>query len=107
MEYRVLTDAGTAVPVETGSTTPEMISAAVTKPTADLVARAGESLIGSPVLPWIMKVDYLLEVILNSLAISQPASVSMARPTDVNLSGEEWDSCPLGNSPPAISWRSN
>lgn len=87
MEYRLLTEAGTAVPVETGSTTPEMISAAVTKPTADLVARAGESFIGSPVLPWIMKVDYVLEVILNSLAISQPASVTMARPTDVNLSG--------------------
>jgi c-di-GMP-binding flagellar brake protein YcgR len=34
-----------------------------------------------------MKVDYLLEVILNSLAISHPASVTMARPMDVNLSG--------------------
>lgn len=87
MEYRVLTETGTVVPVEATSTTPEMISAAVTKPTADLLMRTGESLIGSPVLPWIMKVDYLLEVILNSLAISQPSSVTMARPTDVNLSG--------------------
>ena len=33
-----------------------------------------------------MKVDYLLEVILNSLAIA-PSSVTMARLTDVNLSG--------------------
>jgi hypothetical protein len=87
MEYRVLTETGTVVPDEATSTTPEMISAAVTKPTADLLMRTGESLIGSPVLPWIMKVDYLLEVILNSLAISQPSSVTMARPTDVNLSG--------------------
>jgi hypothetical protein len=87
MEYRVLTETGTVVPVEATSTTPEMISAAVTKPTADLLARTGESLIDSPVLPWIMKVDYLLEVILNSLATSQPSSVTMARPTDVNLSG--------------------
>ena len=87
MEYRLLTETGTVAPVETSSTTPETISAAVTKPTADLLARTGESLIGSPVLPWILKVDYLLEVILNALAISQPASVTMARPTDVNLSG--------------------
>ncbi len=87
MEYRVLAETGTVVPVEATSTTPEMISAAVMKPTADLLARTGDSLIGSPVLPWIMKVDYLLEVILNSLAISQPSSVTMARPTDVNLSG--------------------
>ena len=87
MEYRLLTETGTAVPVEATSATPEMIAAAVTKPTADLLARTGESLIGSPVLPWIMKVDYVLEVILNSLAISNPSSVTMARPMDVNLSG--------------------
>lgn len=87
MEYRLLTETGTVAPVETASTTPEMIAATVTKPTADLLARTGESLIGSPVLPWIMKVDYLLEVILNSLVISQPSTVTMARPTDVNLSG--------------------
>jgi len=87
MEYRVLAETGTVVPVEVTGTTPEMISAAVMKPTAELLARSGDSLIGSPVLPWIMKVDYLLEVILNSLAVIQPASVTMARPTDVNLSG--------------------
>lgn len=87
MEYRVLAETGTVVPVEVTGTTPEMISAAVMKPTAELLARSGDSLIGSPVLPWIMKVDYLLEVILNSLAMIQPASVTMARPTDVNLSG--------------------
>ncbi|MBH0201242.1 MAG: PilZ domain-containing protein [Nitrospira sp.] len=86
MEYRVLAEPGTAVPIETANTTPEMISAVVTQPTADLLARTGESLIGSPVLPWIMKVDYVLEVILNSLAMTHPASVTMARPTDVNLS---------------------
>jgi c-di-GMP-binding flagellar brake protein YcgR len=44
-------------------------------------------LIGSPVLPWIMKVDYLLEVLLNSLVMIAPSSVAMARLTDVNLSG--------------------
>lgn len=87
MEYRLLTETGTVDPVEVGSTTSEMISAAVTKPTADLLARTGESFVGSPVLPWIMKVDYLLEVILNSLVTIAPSSVAMARLTDVNLSG--------------------
>ena len=38
MEYRLLTEIGTVDPVESGSTTPEMISAAVIKPTADLLA---------------------------------------------------------------------
>jgi hypothetical protein len=34
-----------------------------------------------------MKVDYLLEVILNALAASRPDTVAMARLMDVNLSG--------------------
>lgn len=87
MEYRLLTESGSTLPTELGPATAESISEAVMKPTAELLARSGESLMGSPVLPWIMKVDYLLEVILHALAASQPASVSMARPMDVNLSG--------------------
>lgn len=87
MEYRVLTESGSAPAIEAGHATAESISETVTKPTAELLARSGESLMGSPLLPWIMKVDYLLEVILKALAASQPSSVSMARPMDVNLSG--------------------
>ncbi len=87
MEYRVLSESGGASAMETGPATAESISETVTKPTAELLARSGESLMGSPVLPWIMKVDYLLEVILNALAAGQPSSVSMVRPMDVNLSG--------------------
>jgi hypothetical protein len=87
MEYRLLMESGHTLPVEAGAPTAEMISTAVGKPTADLLARSGDSLVESPVLPWIMKVDYLLEVILNALAASRPDSVVMARPMDVNLSG--------------------
>lgn len=87
LEYRLLTESGSSLAVEVGSTTAQDISAAVGKPTAELLARSGDSLAGSPVLPWIMKVDYLLEVILNALAVSRPESVAMARLMDVNLSG--------------------
>jgi len=87
LEYRLLTESVSALPAEAGGATAESISEAVTKPTAELFARSGDALVGSPLLPWIMKVDYLLEVILNSLAASQPQTVSIARPTDVNLSG--------------------
>ncbi len=87
MEYRLLTESGHTRPVEAGAPTADMISTAVGKPTADLLARSGDSLVGSPILPWIMKVDYLLEVILNALATSRPDSVAMARPMDINLSG--------------------
>lgn len=87
MEYRAVTESGSPLPAEVESASAESISEVVTKPTTELLARSGESLMGSPVLPWIMKVDYLLEVILHALAASQPSSVSMARPMEVNLSG--------------------
>ncbi|MBX3308036.1 MAG: PilZ domain-containing protein [Nitrospira sp.] len=87
MEYRVVTEGGVSVPVELSRATPESIAAAVSKPTLDLLARSSEIVVDSAVVPWIRKVDYLLEVILNALAISQPSSVAMAQPMDVNLSG--------------------
>lgn len=87
MEYRLVTESGNTVPVEASPATPESIAVAVGKPTSDLLARSGEVMADSVVLPWIRKVDYLLEVILNALAVSQPSSVTMARPMEVNLSG--------------------
>ena len=87
MEYRMLTESGSVLPITVGPPTAQSISETVMKPTAELLARSGESVMGSPMLPWIMKVDYLLEVILNSLAASRPETVNIARLTDVNLSG--------------------
>ena len=87
LEYRLLTDDLSEARRDAGEATPESIAAIVSKPTADLLARSGDALTGAPILPWIMKIDYLLEVILNALAVIQPSSVVMAKPTDVNLSG--------------------
>ncbi|HRI37148.1 MAG TPA: PilZ domain-containing protein [Nitrospira sp.] len=87
MEYRLVTDGEASLPVELARATPESIAAAVGKPTLDLLARSSEIMVDSAVLPWIRKVDYLLEVILNALATSQPTSVTMAHPMEVSLSG--------------------
>ncbi|HMS85431.1 MAG TPA: PilZ domain-containing protein [Nitrospira sp.] len=87
MEYRLVTEGETSVPVELSRATPESIAAAVGQPTLDLLARSSEIMVDSAVLPWIRKVDYLLEVILNALATSQPSSVTMAQPMEVSLSG--------------------
>ncbi|MFO0730001.1 MAG: hypothetical protein U0361_03215 [Nitrospiraceae bacterium] len=66
--------------------TEEAIATAVAKPTLDLLSRAGESLAESPLLPWVSKIDWMLETILKSLAKIQPGSVSIARLTEVNIS---------------------
>jgi hypothetical protein len=63
-----------------------MISTLVNQPTADLLAHEAEGLEGSPLLPWITKIDWLLEMMLTSLATIHPASVSIPRSTDVNIS---------------------
>jgi hypothetical protein len=87
LEYRLLTD-----PVEgpTPGILPvsnEAITAAIAKPTSDMLLRGGEQLAQSPLLPWIMKVDWLLEVIVKQLAKTQPEGIAIAQVTDVTLSG--------------------
>jgi|APIni6443716594_1056825.scaffolds.fasta_scaffold06817_1 hypothetical protein len=87
LEYRLLSDPAEgpipgALPISQ-----EAISAAVAKPTSDLLLRSGEQLAQSPLLPWIMKVDWLLEVIVKQLAKMQPESIAIAAIVDVTLSG--------------------
>ena len=87
LEYRLLSDPAEgpipgALPISQ-----EAISAAVAKPTSDLLLRSGEQLAESPLLPWIMKVDWLLEVIVKALAKMQPDGIAIAQVADVTLSG--------------------
>jgi hypothetical protein len=87
LEYRLLSDPAEgpipgALPISQ-----EAISAAVAKPTSDLLLRSGEQLAQSPLLPWIMKVDWLLEVIVKALAKMQPDGIAIAQVADVTLSG--------------------
>lgn len=87
MEYRLTSESADAPQPSTPPLTDEMIAAAVGKPTADLLARSGDALATSPLLPWIMKVDWLMEVLLRGMAHMQPDSIAIARLTEVNISG--------------------
>lgn len=87
LEYRLVTDPADLPPPGLPPVTQEMIADAVSKPTTDLLARSGDILAGSPILPWIMKVDWLLEVMLKAMATQHPESMAIARLTTVNISG--------------------
>jgi len=87
MEYRLVSDPPDAPPPGTPPVTDEIVSAAIGKPTADLLARSGDILAQSTLLPWIMKIDWLMEVLLKALAHTQPNSITIARLTAVNISG--------------------
>lgn len=87
LEYRLLNDPPNAPTPDALPVTEDTIAAAVGKPTSDLLAHSGEVLADSPLLPWMMKIDYMLEVILKALAHMQPSSITMAQVTEVNISG--------------------
>lgn len=87
LEYRLITDQEDApVPVMLPASN-QAIADAVQKPAADFFAQQGEALAHSPLLPWMMKVDWLLEVIVKTLAGMHPGGVPIAQVADVQLSG--------------------
>jgi hypothetical protein len=87
LEYRLLTDPTEGPTPGIPPASDEAISAVITKPTSDLLLRSGEQLAESPLLPWIMKVDWLLEILVKQLAKMQPEGIAIAQVTDVTLSG--------------------
>jgi hypothetical protein len=87
LEYRLTTESADSPVADEMKATPESVAASIAKPTSDLMARSGEALQDSLLVPWLKKIDWLLELTLKHLAASHPGGVAMARVTDVNLSG--------------------
>ncbi len=87
LEYWLLTDQAEGPTPGILPVSNEAITAAIAKSTSDLLFRSSEQLAQSSLLPWIMKVDWLLEVIVKTLAKMQPEGISIAQVADVTLSG--------------------
>ena len=86
LEYRLVGESATAMNAYLPPATEDTIATAIAKPTIDLLAGAGETFAGSPLLPWVSKIDWMLETILKSLAKSHPGSIDIARLTNVDIS---------------------
>ena len=87
LEYRMLDESAELPAPVSEPVTDEVIAAAVGKPTAELLAHSGGGLAESSLTPWMMKVDWLLEVLLKTLAKAHPGCMDIARVTAVNISG--------------------
>ena len=87
LEYRLLTDPAEGPTPGIPPVAQEAIAAVISKPTSDLLLRSGEQLAESPLLPWIKKVDWVLEIIVKTLAKMQPEGIAIAQVADVTLSG--------------------
>lgn len=86
LEYRLADEPIEAMNQYLPPATEDTIATAVSKPTVDLLVRAGETFASSPLLPWVSKIDWMLETILKSLVKSHPGSVAIARLTEVDIS---------------------
>jgi len=87
LEYRLADSQSAVAPSAYAAVTPDIIAAAVEKPTDELLERSGDILAHAALVPWMRKVDWLLNVILNTLAKSHPDCMDLARVTSVNISG--------------------
>lgn len=87
IEYRLTTESPDAPAPASLRATQESIDALIDKPTADLLARSDDTLSGSPLVPWLRKIDWLLGVTLKTLAKMHPEGIQMAQVAEVNISG--------------------
>ncbi|MGH7233261.1 MAG: PilZ domain-containing protein [Nitrospiraceae bacterium] len=65
----------------------DMISMFIAKPTEDLLARIHKGEGDSVLVPWLMKIDWVLELMLRSLLRRDPEGMAIPRLTEVSLSG--------------------
>ncbi|WP_447972133.1 PilZ domain-containing protein [Nitrospira sp. Kam-Ns4a] len=83
LEYRLEGD--TAAPVE--GTAEEAVAAFIGRPTAELLARAQGDPTAAPLVPWLMKLDWAIEVVIRALARINPDAVRLPGLCEVNVSG--------------------
>jgi hypothetical protein len=86
LSYRVQDEpAGREAPGSTADIE-RAIATFIAKPTADLLAQAGPATAESSLVPWLVKIDWLLNLILTTLAKLRPEAVSLPELTEVTLS---------------------
>jgi hypothetical protein len=74
-------------PCESDQSTDEAITALITKPTQDLLAAEPGVEAGALLVPWLMKLDWTLALMLKTLAKLNPDPIAMPRLAEVDISG--------------------
>lgn len=86
LEYRKDGEQDETVPPEE-RLADEAITTFLAKPSAELLALSEGNEAQSLLLPWLMKIDWTLELVLKGLARLTPGGIRMPRLTNVNISG--------------------
>ncbi|WP_447977027.1 PilZ domain-containing protein [Candidatus Nitrospira bockiana] len=87
LDYRVIGEAGGYGPPAADEALDAAITTFITKPTVDLLSHGHPTEAVSLLVPWLKKIDWVLEVVLQQLAHRNPGGMTLPRLTQVNLSG--------------------
>jgi hypothetical protein len=87
LEYQLVGEISCPVSIPSGRAAEEMIATFIRKPTEDLLAAAHFHDAESMLVPWLKKIDWVLESILQRLVRVSKEGISLPKRTDVNISG--------------------
>jgi hypothetical protein len=87
LEYQLVGEISCPVSIPSGCAAEEMITTFIRKPTEDLLAAAHFHDAESVLVPWLKKIDWVLESILQRLVRVSKEGISLPKRTDVNVSG--------------------
>lgn len=86
LSYRVQGAPKETAALNSASNIERSIATFIAKPTADLLVQAEPTAAESSLVPWLMKIDWLLSLILTTLANMKPDAISLPELTEVILS---------------------
>jgi hypothetical protein len=86
LEYRLKGTASARPLVQSSDAIAAAIHDFITKPTEELLERTQAAEAEFPLQPWVMKIDWAMSLILNSLARLTPGGMAIPQLTDVNIS---------------------
>lgn len=87
LEYQLVGEVSCPIVIPADRTAEELIATFISKPTEDLLAAAHLDAAESPMVPWLKKIDWVLEAILQRLVHISKEGIAFPRLTAVNISG--------------------
>lgn len=87
LDYQLVGEMSCPVSIAGDRAAEELISTFITKPTEDLLASVHFGETESVLVPWLKKIDWVLESILQRLVRMSKEGIALPKRTDVNISG--------------------
>jgi hypothetical protein len=87
LEYQLVGEVSCPIVIPADRAAEELIATFISKPTEDLLAAAHLNAAESVTVPWLKKIDWVLEAILQRLVRISKEGIALPRLTAVNISG--------------------